>query len=182
MSRVILLLAIATLCLVAASCTQNTTTPQIPGSPEFQRVMDPSPSASPLRQGDATMSNAAKKAEASQLIAADTGGTVNTGRYTVTIPAGALATDTMITVQVKENMGIVGCELLPHGITFATPVKLTISLTGTDYTGIGPVTIFWYDTAQKGWVDVGGTFELPTFELSTQLSHFSTYRAGRSGW
>jgi hypothetical protein len=183
MNRVILLLAIATLCLVAASCTQNATTPQHPGAPEFLRVTDPQCTTlrAPGLPGARTVT-IAPSGETSVLVMAAKGGIVTAGRYTVTIPPFALTENTLITVRVEEADGTVGCELLPHGIQFAAPVLLTMNLTGTSFTATEPVTIFWYDTSKGVWVDVGATLDIATLRVSSQLPHFSSYKAGRAGW
>ena len=180
MCRVIFFLGAMSLLLPAASCTRTTVAPQTLGAPEFVRVTEPF--ASPLAPPGSGSAEIASPEETSARVTAAAGGTITAGRYTVTIPAGALEADTLVTVRVREESGMVGCELTPHGIEFATAVLLTMDLTGTGCACTETVTIYWYDPSADTWVDVGGTLDPATLGLSTPLLHFSEYRAGRAGW
>jgi hypothetical protein len=181
MRRVIRVLSAASPLLETAANRENTTGPPSSGAPEFVRVTVPSSTAIGLsgwRAASALLVNAG-----SAIVRADEGGTVTAGRYIITIPAGALKADTRITLRVMEEDGVVGCELLPHGIEFLTAVQLTMDLTGTSFTAVEPVSIYGYDTRAGEWVDVGATLDSTTLQLWTRPSRFSCYRAGRiPGW
>jgi hypothetical protein len=180
MSGRLLVLSAALLVLMVASCAENTTSPQTPGVPEFVRVTDPFSTS--LGLSGSRTATSAPSTETTVMVSAAAGGLVTAGRYSVMIPPGALPADTWITVRAKEADGTVGCELLPHGLVFAVPVTLSMNLTGTSYAGTTPVTIYWYDTSKGLWVDVGGSMNPATTQVSTPLPHFSDYKAGRAGW
>jgi hypothetical protein len=114
------------------------------------------------------------------LIEADKGGKVAYGRYQVTLPAGALAADTYITVRDPET-AFVTCTLEPHGIQFLVPVELQINLHGLHYSPYTDWSIYWL-AAEHQWQDQGGTFA--DEKVRTALWHFSDYAPGRgrAGW
>jgi hypothetical protein len=114
------------------------------------------------------------------LINADHGGKVVYGRYQVTLPKGALAADTYITVRDPANE-FVSCELEPHGIQFLVPVELQIDMHGLQYLPFTDWSIYWL-AAEGQWQDQGGTFE--SEKVRTSLWHFSEYAPGRgrAGW
>jgi hypothetical protein len=114
------------------------------------------------------------------LVDADEGGQVTYGRYQVTLPAGALAADTYITVR-DPGSWMVSCELEPHGIQFLVPVELQVDLHGLHYSPYTDWSIFWL-AAEDQWENEGGTFE--NEKVRTTLWHFSTYAPGRgrAGW
>jgi hypothetical protein len=113
-------------------------------------------------------------------IKADDGGKVVYGRYQVTLPKGALAADTYITVRDPANE-FVSCELEPHGIQFLVPVELQIDLHGLQYLPFTDWSIYWL-SAEDQWQDEGGTFA--DEKVRANLQHFSIYAPGRgrAGW
>lgn len=117
----------------------------------------------------------------SALITPDQGGKVTCGRYQVTLPPGALAAETYITVRDPGNR-FVSCELEPHGIQFLAPVELQIDLHGLRYSPYTGWTVYWL-AAPDQWQDQGGTFA--DEKVRANLWHFSTYApadGGRAGW
>jgi hypothetical protein len=115
------------------------------------------------------------------MIEADKGGKVVCGRYQVTLPAGALASDTYITVRDPGNW-FVSCELEPHGIQFLVPVELQIDLHGLYYSPFTDWSIFWLAGDDGQWQNQGGSFA--DEKVKASLWHFSTYAParGRAGW
>jgi len=110
-----------------------------------------------------------------QLVVAAQGGTIVNGRYSITVPPGALSYDTEYQVT-DNNNGFVECDLSPHGAQFNAPVTLEIDLNGT--TGDSDCTVYWWNASTHTWVDMQGHVNPATNVLSVQLPHFSKYRAG----
>lgn len=109
------------------------------------------------------------------------GGTLESGRFTLTVPPNALDYDAAYTMTYK-TIGAVQVDLGPHGAEFDVPVTLTVDLGGTNLAGDDDVTLFWWDEASGTWVDVGGVWDPASNTLTTELEHFSRYRPGRAGW
>jgi hypothetical protein len=118
---------------------------------------------------------------ASTMIGAAAGGTVSAGGATLSIPAGALAADTTITVQaappsdgLPDKASIVGLvyDLGPNGTTFTKPALLTLPLAMTPPAGQGAV-ISWLDTQTKAWIDLPTTSGAGT--VSGQTTHFTQF-------
>ena len=116
-------------------------------------------------------------------ISAAEGGTVSLGGYRVEIPAGALAEDTFITIDLPTRLpeaGYVVAEFGPSGTRFAEPVQITLPLRDADLAGIdlSSVHVGYWDGAK--WQDYGGVATSSAVVATTD--HFSKYGAGaRSG-
>lgn len=113
-----------------------------------------------------------------RLIAADKGGSVKFGRYKITVPAGALSSDTYITVR-DPGAGYLMCDLEPEGTRFSTPAELEVDLMNTGITGSG-WSIFWWNPLTDLWQDQHGTFSGD--KVTANLAHFSKYAPGKAGW
>ena len=119
---------------------------------------------------------------AGALVRASQGGVVHLGGYQVSIPAGALARDTYITIELPTSLpeaGYVVAEFGPSGLTFARPVTITLplqgaSLGGTDLSRVGMA--YWNGAA---WEDYGGSADSDAVVSTT--THFSTYGARSRG-
>jgi hypothetical protein len=99
------------------------------------------------------------------------GGTVSMGGVTLTIPAGALAFDTAISVTTTTapsgyTLASVAYEFSPDGTVFGRPITVAIPLTSAA-TGAH---LFW-SNATNGYDDLGGTVDGTT--LTGQVAHFS---------
>ncbi len=189
MNRQLLLGASVLLLFVAASCADQTSVPPTSDRPDLIQIFPDHRGVQVLADNDKEKdkddsgSAALRQAtQASALIDPAVGGTVQAGRYTVVVPPLALLEPTTITVIVDEKNGKVGCELLPHGIVFATPVTFAMDLAGTNADALAPITIYWKNDASNQWVDVGGTYDPVSATIWTTLPHFSSYTAGRAGW
>jgi hypothetical protein len=106
---------------------------------------------------------------------------ITLGRFELKIPKGALSQDTLITLRRVEGPYLM-CELEPHGIQFAKPVKLKMDLQGLDTADYEDWTIFWYDEDSGLWVDMGAVYDPDDEKVEAQLPHFSLYGGGRAGW
>jgi hypothetical protein len=112
---------------------------------------------------------------AEKVIRASEGGFVELNGFRVDIPAGALAADTRVTIDLPGDQ-LLGRHLVaefgPHGTRFSTPVTLTFPLTGVSLGG-GPIEVArWQDGA---WQSLGGTVSADGARLQGQTPHFSTY-------
>jgi hypothetical protein len=112
-----------------------------------------------------------------------TGGTVRDaeGRFSIQIPAGALATEQTISIQPVNNTNSAGkgtaYRLTPHGLTFAKPVKLTVQYTAEDLSGTIPEAFgIAYQNEDKIWMSVGGVkLDTAARTLSVATTHFSDW-------
>ncbi len=118
------------------------------------------------------------------------GGSISSpdGRLTVTIPAGALAAATEITIQPITNTCIAGVgqayQLGPDGQQFAQPVTLTLQHTPEDLEGTSPFALqmavqgddqIWYTSDEFVIDSIAGTTTVQTTHFSP-WGPFATYR------
>jgi hypothetical protein len=122
--------------------------------------------------------NASKKTLGSK------GGALELNGVTVTIPPGALADDTELTVALAVPNGLPGLgaglafdssivELLPHGITFALPVTVTLP-----HQGFGTAVYRLADDSDPDWEPVSGVTVGP-FAVTFETTAFSFYAVVR---
>ncbi|MCA9727954.1 MAG: hypothetical protein KC729_09750 [Candidatus Eisenbacteria bacterium] len=141
-----------------------------PADPDGRYVPDVDFGPSPARPVGST----------ARVVPSASGGELDFGIFHLSIPPGALATDTSYRLEVPEASSV-RVNLYPHGAKFLKPVTITVDL--SQATNVGDdATLYWYDEDNGEWVNVGGTFDRQTRTLVTKLSHFSTYAPGRAGW
>jgi hypothetical protein len=108
-------------------------------------------------------------------VTAAEGGTIATasGTASLTIPAGALATDTEITLAVEAASGTETSvyNFGPDGTTFATPVDLSIKYDGTPGDDKEAV-LAWYNGTE--WEEVPGSTVAGDM-VTGKISHFSKF-------
>ena len=113
------------------------------------------------------------------------GGTLSipSAGVTVTVPSGALASNTVITMTARAGT-LVAYDFAPHGIVFAKPLTFSQSLNGTNATLLTAplMSLAYYEdasllTAAGGVVNelVGGTVNLLTWTFTSNIKHFSGY-------
>jgi hypothetical protein len=120
-------------------------------------------------------------ASAEKDITAAMGGEVTVGSASISIPAGALAADTKITVESKEPeaslpehdslKGLI-YDFGPDGTTFSKPVELKLPLPATPGEGEEAV-VAWLDEANNKWVDVAST--VSGGEIKANIEHFTRF-------
>lgn len=166
-SRIAILLA----AVLAAGCAEPGATP-----------VAPEPSRSDALLSSATLDltgvlssaslNLLAPRHAEKLIRASEGGYVELNGFRVDIPAGALAEDTRVTIDLPSD-GLLASHLVaefgPHGTQFSQPVTLSFPLTGVLLTG--PVEVARWEGDH--WQSLGGSVE--GLRLRGQTPHFSTY-------
>ncbi|MHB9103107.1 MAG: hypothetical protein ACYC2E_16560, partial [Sulfuricella sp.] len=111
------------------------------------------------------------------------GGSVSAadGKLTVMVPAGALASDTAISIQPLTNMahGKIGAayRLTPDGQTFAQPVVLKFSYTDQDLAGSDPEILgAAFQTAAGYWQWLGTpTIDSVARTMSISTTHFTDF-------
>lgn len=103
------------------------------------------------------------------------------GRLALTIPAGALASDTVIGIQPITNMahGRIGSgyRLTPDGQSFLTPVMLTFTYTDQDIEGTSTEVLgLAFQTAAGFWQWAGDpTVDTAAKTVRVNVNHFSDY-------
>ena len=128
----------------------------------------------------------------SKAIGAD-GGTlaIPEAGVTVTVPRGALAATTTITMTARAGT-LVAYDFAPHGITFAKPLVFSQQLRGTNATLLSAplLRLGYYENANLltktgGLVSelLGGTVNTLTWTFTSTIPHFSGYivTCGRGG-
>ena len=139
--------------------------PGPPGTPLTLPVDEQTPSAS---------FKAGRGPALSTLISAETGGTINLGRYSLTFPPGALTEDTEITIR-QSTSSTMTLELGPHGLQFQKPVTLSANVGGMKLDPTASVVgVAWFNENTAVWEHIS---EMPagTTEISAELWHFSDY-------
>ena len=110
---------------------------------------------------------------------------------TVTVPRGALAATTTITMTARAGT-LVAYDFAPHGITFAKPLAFSQQLRGTNATLLSAplLRLGYYENANLltrtgGLVSelLGGTVNTLTWTFTSAIPHFSGYivTCGRGG-
>lgn len=111
------------------------------------------------------------------------GGTVATpdGQVSITIPAGALTSSTVISIQSVENTNPGGFglnyRLLPHGISFAKPVSIKFSYAQyVDSIALQDALAIAYQDEDRVWkIPKGFIVDKVKKEVSVQSTHFSDW-------
>jgi hypothetical protein len=111
------------------------------------------------------------------------GGKLNCDRLILTIPPGAFSGTATITITIPDRTVLKGeLAISPASANnFAVPVKLAVDLRDLP---VDPTTlaVYWYDPAAGTWVVQPTTAVLSPLSITTNLSHFSSYAAGKAGW
>lgn len=103
------------------------------------------------------------------------GGTIYVGPHRLTIPAGALDSNTTITATAPSER-VNHVVLLPHGLEFDEPAKLTMSYANCDAVGSLLPKRIAYTTPNLRILEILRTLDnLRRRELTTELDHFSDY-------
>lgn len=106
----------------------------------------------------------------------------------VQFPAGALAQDTKITVDIgaaslmDEDATSVGpvVELGPSGTTFSTPVTITLPVSSAFEADLARVYVKHGDGTREVIVPASITYDAEAGTMVFSVSHFTTYEPGRS--
>ena len=109
------------------------------------------------------------------------GGSISSadGKLDITIPSGAVATQTQFSIQPVTNFcpgGIDAYDLLPEGMTFSNPVTLTFHYTddelegsSTDFLGIA------FQGTDQVWYRMPSTIDIATKTIATRATHFTNW-------
>jgi hypothetical protein len=111
------------------------------------------------------------------------GGTLasDDGSFAIDVPAGALASDTDITIQPITNTawgGIAsGYRLTPDGLTFSQPIELVFDVAPEDLAGSHPdfLDVVYQDAEGLWYVLNNGTYDDVAGTLTAQTTHFTDY-------
>lgn len=115
------------------------------------------------------------------------GGTLTTfNGDTLTIPAGALSSNTIISAQITplsqaapsgSNTPNRQYVFEPSGTTFATPAQTVFTYTDAEFSGAGEknIGIYVWDSTTNSWVFKTGTLNKGANTVTFNLDHFSIY-------
>ena len=119
-----------------------------------------------------------------KMITADDGGEVALAEAGVklSIPAGALAADTMISAEVISKSGLMDAahlagnvvEFGPDGLQFEEPVTLELDVGDAKIPTDAEVSLAWFDEKTKEWVDLPGS-KMEGGKVSAQTTHFTVF-------
>jgi hypothetical protein len=163
----------------AAPTTPVTTSPPVAGSTTSTTAMPPPddlPPATPTAVG-------APKGSPTIKSIGPAGGIVATedGRFSVTVPPGALSADTSISIQPTENTAPEGLgasyHLMPDGQVFQQPVQLSLVYTDDEVDGSAPEALgiaFQDDKGMWEW-QPSVTVDPAAHRLGVATTHFSTW-------
>jgi len=165
------LVSLAAAACVLAGCTDRSVAPLAPPETAAHTV---SVDLSGLLQFVGTPNLTAPR-HAEKLIHAADGGFVELQGFRVDIPAGALASDATITIDLPDNALLakrVLADFGPDGLQFNQPVTLSFPLTNVLLNG-GPIQVSrWED---DHWVGLGGWLSGGGTRLNGTTPHFSRY-------
>jgi hypothetical protein len=114
------------------------------------------------------------------------GGSLANGRWSVSIPAGAVDGDVVVRLGVSSpTSSDCQLEMWPADKNhFLVPATLTVDCRGISRLLLANYVIFWHDPATGRWVPVPGSkVDLVAGTVSAPLQHFSQYAVGtKAGW
>ncbi|MBU1699781.1 MAG: hypothetical protein KJ970_04665 [Candidatus Eisenbacteria bacterium] len=181
-------LVVVGICVMIVGCgNDTTTTPKTTAAPALMTVLDAPDNGISMGKGGSKDDDDNWKdrtRRGNMLMIPGVGGTLTVGRFTITVPPGAIETPIVLSItDDSRTTGYLLVQLGPHGYQFNELVTLTMNLAGTNIDDYGDATIIWYDEENDEWVDLDGVYDPKTNCVSVGLEHFSIYGgAGRSGW
>ena len=124
----------------------------------------------------------------SAVIDGTVGGSLQCGRFLLSIPAGAFEGEGTISMTMPDStVMVVDIEIEPEGLNnFNEQVKLCLLTDGTQLDE-QDLQIYWWDPDQTEWKALGCSSDLSevtgtTEGILTHLNHFSRYSGGKAGW
>lgn len=123
-------------------------------------------------------------ASTEKMITAEDGGEVALAEAGVklSVPAGALAADTMISAEVISKSGLMDAQHLagnvvefgPDGLQFEQPVMLELDVGDAKIPADAEVSLAWFDEKAKAWVDLPGS-KMDGSKVSAPTTHFTMF-------
>ncbi len=144
------------------------------GKPAIVQNVTPTPITFVRYESPITPSTAAK-------LIGPGGGTLTTGRFTLTVPAGALSSAAVFSLN-EVNVDKMQLQVEPTGLSFATPATLQFNYTGTsadpassNYVPGGNLSAAWFDPSISSWTNIGGSDNSTSKIFTVSLNHLSYY-------
>jgi hypothetical protein len=143
--------------------------------------------------GDETLVINCPQTAYSQSITASSGGTLQTAfGDTLSVPPGALPSDTTVTLDTEPILTAQPVAVVPlpraynfgpAGLTFLIPATAVLSYTDSDLGSADPssLRVYFFNTQTNSWDLLGGTVDTVAKTLTIELNHFSTYELLRDG-
>lgn len=175
-SRTFALLALLTLLISAFGCNLGEVTEPEPTpgiivtNPDIIILSAPKDVSKPLCASDART-----------VISAANGGVVANDFVSLEFPAGALSSDTEITIDMPDPNKLI-VVFGPHGITFNKPVIMTFNLTWTNASGMADqAQTLWYNEEMNWWEAIEKVSSDDENKSKAVLWHFSSYKGTLGG-
>jgi len=103
--------------------------------------------------------------------------------HTVSIPAGALPQDTMVSIALPHPF-LIMVELEPSYVSFSIPVNIELKYEGFQSGSMmgENLGVFWWDEVNQVWVPIDANIEIGVdrLDISFLVEHFSRYALARS--
>lgn len=120
------------------------------------------------------------QATSAAIIKAASGGKLQTDHFTLSIPGGALTSNTFISIE-EVSGSAMECRAEPTGLVFLKPASLIFKYQGTSADPSSPtysagiLTGAWLDPSSSLWVPIGGSDDTRRLQYTSLLSHLSYY-------
>lgn len=113
---------------------------------------------------------------AEQWVSGADGGQIQLYDVILDIPAGALKTDTLYSIDIPDP-NVFFNEFGTDGLVFDIPVTVTMSYRDADLSGVDESTIRigWWDESAGEWVDMDCQIDFVNQTVTGKLYHFSAY-------
>lgn len=184
--------AVAGLALALSGCGEVPSTAPAPtpsdgmasSSPEILRLSGTTAyfGPAPNMEVQAAGSVNASATTASLKVNGSVGGRLSCGRFTVVVPPNSFSGTGTVSMSLRDTtVAVVDLNITPATLNnFKSPVALSYDPSGLGLTD--PVTIYFYDSNRRVWIDLLARVDSKTGLPTVQLKHFSPYGAGKAGW
>jgi hypothetical protein len=128
------------------------------------------------RSGDILAKIADDSLYAEKVISADSGGQLTLFDVNLSIPPGAVPSDTVFSIAIPD-LSVFYNRFGTDGLVFSKPVTVTMSYRDADLSGVDESTIriAWYDERTGDFNDVVCTIDFEKKVVTGKLNHFSAY-------
>jgi hypothetical protein len=158
--------------LLLNGCGENPLSPDTEITPEIEILSQENPKIGRVPENPASRGFFIRK------IVGPKGGTVHCWHHSLTIPSGAFAKRTWVSIS-WPNRSFPVLDFSPDGIQFQTdqPMMIRISYKGGVFGNLDEenLHIYQWDTDSDGWVNIGGIVNKKMKYIEVPVTHLSRY-------